>query len=391
MPLTTKGGFPLRAGINAQLLYLSGSYRAAGINRYIHQLVAHLRLLATKDEELVAFTGRWKLPPELEPTAHFRVKQTRLPTWKPSVRIAWEQLLQPPTVARERLDLLHSMSYVQPVLCPTRSVVTMLDLTFMRMPETFNRWNRLYLSAMSTLSARRCDHIVAISESTRQDVIRFLGVPPEKVEVIYCGVDAPFRPIEDAAALARFRAERGVPEHFALYLGTLEPRKNVERLIEAYARLKRAGEIPHKLVLGGARGWLYDRIFARVRELNLEDDVLFTSYIPYDELPLWYNCADIFIYPSLYEGFGLPPLEAMACGTPVVTSSRSSLPEVVGTAAMTVDPLDVSAIASAIARILNEPSLRERLKAEGPRQAARFSWTNAAAQTLKTYRRVLNA
>ncbi|MCL4534357.1 MAG: glycosyltransferase family 4 protein, partial [Bacteroidetes bacterium] len=188
-----------------------------------------------------------------------------------------------------------------------------------------------------------------------------------------------------------FRAERGVPERFILYLGTLEPRKNVERLIEAYARLKRAGEIPHKLVLGGARGWLYDRIFARVHELSLEEDVLFTSYIPYHELPLWYNLADIFIYPSLYEGFGLPPLEAMACGTPVVTSSGSSLPEVVGAAAMTVDPLDVSAIASAIARVLNEPSLRERLKAEGPRRAARFSWTNAAEQTLKTYHSVLNA
>lgn len=381
----------MRAGINAQLLYLSGSYRAAGINRYIHQLLAHLRPLATANDELVAFTGRWKLPPELEPAPHFQVRQTSIPTWKPPVRIAWEQLLQPPTVAWERLDLLHSLSYVQPLLCPTRSVVTMLDLTFMRMPESFNSWNRIYLTAMSTLSARRCDRIIAISESTRQDVIRFLRVPPEKVEVIYCGVDAPFRPIDDAAALARFRAERGVPERFALYLGTLEPRKNVERLIEAYARLKRAGEIPHKLVLGGARGWLYDRIFARVRELSLEEDVLFTSYIPYHELPLWYNCADIFIYPSLYEGFGLPPLEAMACGTPVVTSSGSSLPEVVGTAALTVDPLDVSAIAAAIARILNEPSLRERLKAEGPHQAARFSWADTAARTLKSYRSVLNA
>ena len=380
----------MRAGINAQLLYLSGSYRAAGINRYIHQLLAHLRPMAGAGDEIVAFTGRWKLPPELEPTAHFRVRQTSLPTWKPSARIGWEQLLQPPTMAMERLDLLHSMSYVQPLVCPAKSVVTMLDLTFMRMPGSFNRWNRLYLAAMSTLSARLCDRIIAISESTRQDVIRFLRVPPEKVEVVYCGVDSPFRPIEDQAALARFREERGVPERFVLYLGTLEPRKNVERLIEAYAKLRLAGEIPHKLVLGGAKGWLYDRIFRRVEELGLSEEVVFTSYIPYEELALWYNCADCFIYPSLYEGFGLPPLEAMACGTPVVTSSVSSLPEVVGTAALTVDPLDVDALAVAIAKVLADHSLHNRLKIDGPKQAARFSWENAAAQTLDCYRRVRN-
>lgn len=379
----------MRAGINAQLLYLSGSYRAAGINRYIHQLLAHLRPLAT-DDELVAFTGRWKLPPELEPTDHFQVRQTGLPTWKPSVRIAWEQLIQPPTVIKERLDLIHSLSYVQPVVCPAKSVVTMLDLTFMRMPRSFNRWNRLYLSTMSTISARLSHRIVAISESTRQDIIRYLRVPPEKVEVIYCGVDAPFRQIEDPAVLERFRSERNVPDRFILYLGTLEPRKNVERLIEAYAKLRLGGHTSHKLVLGGAKGWLYERIFARVGELGLSNDVLFTSYIPYQELPLWYNCADCFIYPSLYEGFGLPPLEAMACGTPVVTSSTSSLPEVVGTAAMTVDPLDVDAIAGAMAGVLTDPSLRERLRAEGPRQAARFSWQETAARTLDCYRRVLN-
>ncbi|HEX9014495.1 MAG TPA: glycosyltransferase family 1 protein [Chloroflexota bacterium] len=379
----------MRAGINAQLLYLSGSYRAAGINRYIHQLLAHLRPAATEIDRIVAFTGRWKLPPELEPTANFRVSQTVLPTWKPSMRIVWEQLFQPAAVTTNRLDLLHSLSYVQPLICPARSVVTMLDLTFMRMPQSFNRWNRIYLTTMSSISARRCDRIIAISESTRQDVIRFLHVPPEKVEVIYCGVDAQYRPI-DQGALREFSEERGLPERFILYLGTLEPRKNVERLIEAYAKLKLAGRIPHKLVLGGAKGWLYQRIFTRVAELGLSEDVVFTSYIPYQELPLWYNRADAFIYPSLYEGFGLPPLEAMACGTPVVTSSISSLPEVVGTAALTVDPLDVDALASAIADVVSDQTLRDRLRTEGPRQAARFSWAEAATQTLDCYRRVLD-
>lgn len=379
----------MRAGINAQLLYLSHSYRAAGISRYIHQLLAHLRMMASEEDQMVAFTGRWALPPDLAPTPYFRVRQSSLPTWKPSVRIAWEQLLQPPIVARERLDLLHSASYVQPLLCPARSVVTMLDLSFLRMPENFNRWNRVYLSTMARITAGRCDRILTISESTRQDVIRFMGVPPEKVQVTYLGVDPVFRPQQDRSLLDRFRTERQLPDRFLLYVGTLEPRKNVERLVEAYAQVKRRYQIPQKLVLGGAKGWLYERIFARVHELGLENEVIFGSYIPYDELPLWYNCADIFIYPSLYEGFGLPPLEAMACGTAVITSSVSSLPEVVGTAAVTVDPLDVDALAESIAQLLKDGDLRHRLEAEGPRQAARFSWKETAATTLRAYHEVL--
>ncbi|MGE5619282.1 MAG: glycosyltransferase family 4 protein [Sphingomonadaceae bacterium] len=379
----------MRAGINAQLLYLSNSYRAAGISRYVHQLLAHLRPMASASDRLVAFTGRWPLPPELEPTAYFRVSQTTLPTWKPPVRIAWEQSLQPLAVARERLDILHSTSYVQPLLCPAKSVVTMLDLSFLRLPHSFNRGNRIYLSTMARLSAHRCDRILTISESTRQDVIHFFGVPGDKVEVTYLGVDPVFKPAEPGL-LARFRSERRLPERFLLYVGTLEPRKNVERLVEAYARTRADYQIPHKLVLGGAKGWLYDRIFARVRELGLETEVLFTSYIPYDELPLWYNCADIFIYPSLYEGFGLPPLEAMACGTAVITSSVSSLPEVVGDAAITVNPFDVDALARAIASVLEDATLRQRLRTEGPKRAGRFSWNEMAAATMKAYRGLLD-
>ncbi len=379
----------MRAGINAQLLNLSSSYRAAGISRYILQLLAHMRPLTSQEDQLVAFTGRWTLPSELAPTPHFQVRQSSLPTWKPSVRIGWEQLLQPPAVAAEHLDLLHSTSYVQPLFCPTKSVVTMLDLSFLRMPGGFNRWNRAYLSAMATITARRCDRILAISESTRQDVIRFMGVPPEKVQVTYLGVDPQYRPIEDQALLARFRREKQLPESFLLYLGTLEPRKNVERLVEAYAQVRKGWQIPHKLVLGGAKGWLYGRIFERVRELGLGEDVIFTSYIPYNELPLWYNCAEIFIYPSLYEGFGLPPLEAMACGTAVITSSVSSLPEVVGNAAIMMNPLDVDAIADAIVKLLDNDSLRRRLQAEGPKQAAKFSWEEMAATTMRAYHELL--
>jgi glycosyltransferase involved in cell wall biosynthesis len=385
---TRDGRAYLRTGVNAQLLYLSGSYRAAGTSRYIHQLLAHMRPITSPEDEMMVFTGRWRLPAELSPTPHFRVRQTRLPTWKPPVRILWEQLLQPPAVALERLDVLHSMSYVQPLLSPVRSVVTMLDLSFLRMPEAFNRWNRIYLATMARVSARRSDRIIAISESTRRDIVHYFGVPAGKVEVIYCGVDAHYRPEEDASLLERFRRERGLPERFLLYVGTLEPRKNVERLVEAYSRVRTELGPSHKLVLGGAKGWLYDRIFARVRQLGLEGEVVFAGYIPDEDLPLWYNLADIFIYPSLYEGFGLPPLEAMACGTPVITSSASSLPEVAGTAALMVDPLDVDDLANAIMRVLGDSALHQQLEAAGPRQAARFRWADAAARTMKVYKDV---
>ena len=378
----------MRVGVNAQLLYLSDSYRAAGISRYIHQLLAHMRPLAGPDQELVVFTGRWRLPAELAPTDYFRVRQTRLPTWKPPVRIAWEQMLQPASAAVERLDLLHSMGYVQPVLSTTRSVVTMLDLSFLRMPEAFNRWNRVYLATMTRLSAKRCDRIIAISESTRQDIVRFLAVPREKVEVIYCGVDPSYRPIDDASLLNGFRRSRGLPDRFHPVPGNPGAAEERGAIGGGVCPDPATSAHSHKLVLGGARGWLYDRIFARVRELGLMEDVIFADYIPDDELPLWYNCADIFIYPSLYEGFGLPPLEAMACGTPVITSSVSSLPEVAGTAALMVNPLDIDGLANAIVRVLEEDPLRQKLQMAGPRQAARFQWAEAAARTMKVYQNV---
>jgi glycosyltransferase involved in cell wall biosynthesis len=172
-----------------------------------------------------------------------------------------------------------------------------------------------------------------------------------------------------------------------LFVGTIEPRKNVARLVEAYSRL-RDGQV--KLVIGGARGWLYEEVFARVEELELTGDVLFPGYIPPDELPLWYNAAELFVYPSLYEGFGLPPLEAMACGTPVITSNVSSLPEVVGEAGLTVDPMDSMGLAEAMNQVLADEALRQSMRERGLSRASRFSWAKAARETVGVYRRALS-
>ena len=290
--------------------------------------------------------------------------------------------------------MLHALAFVTPLLSPCPSVVTIYDLSFLLYPESFKRSKRFYLGLFTRLSARRARRIIAISESTKRDVVRLLGVPPEKVEVVYCGIDDAFRPLPpqswgERGEVAAFRSKRGLPERFILFVGTIEPRKNVARLIEAFANLQTCKPAHLKLVIGGAKGWFYEDVFARVEELGLEGEVMFPGYIPVSELPLWYNAAELFVYPSLYEGFGLPPLEAMACGTPVVTANTSSLPEVVGDAGLTVDPLDVEGLAEAMRRVLDDEALRQEMRKRGLQRAKGFSWTKTAQETVQVYRRAM--
>jgi glycosyltransferase involved in cell wall biosynthesis len=269
-------------------------------------------------------------------------------------------------------------------------VVTVLDLSFYRYPTAFKAFKRVYLQTMTRLSVRRAKAVIAISESTRRDVIELLGVPAERVKRIYCGVDPALRPLPRAEVEA-FRRDKGLPERFVLFLGTIEPRKNVGTLIDAFAALTAAdpsGTAGLRLVLAGGRGWLADPIYARVEERDVRDRVRFAGYVPEEEKALWYNAATCFCYPSLYEGFGLPPLEAMACGTPVITSNVSSLPEVVGKAALTVDPLDSMALCEALRRVLDDRGLRSDLSDRGRARARQFSWVEAARQTADIYGRV---
>jgi glycosyltransferase involved in cell wall biosynthesis len=244
---------------------------------------------------------------------------------------------------------------------------------------------------MARSAARRADRIIAISESTRQDVIRFFRAAPERVRAIHLGVDSRFTPRRDRAELAAFRAARGLPDEFILYLGTIEPRKNLVRLIDAYAELRRRGAAHVPLVLAGGPGWHDEPIFERAAQAGLGDALRFAGFVPDEELPLWYNAAALFVYPSEYEGFGLPPLEALACGTPVVASNRSSLPEVMGEAAVLVDPSRSSAIADGIQQVLEDDALRARLASAGPEQARLFTWDSMANKTLSVYRMVMQA
>jgi glycosyltransferase involved in cell wall biosynthesis len=374
----------MRIALNAHLLSFGPTFRAAGISWYIRNLITALRQ-EDNTNEYVVFFGDKRLPDEYAPAGGFRPIISRWPTVRPAIRILWEQLAQPLLLRSLRADVLHSLGYVQPFFCPARSVVTVHDLSFLLFPEYFNRLNRLYLAHFTRFSARRADRVLAVSESTRRDVITKLSIHPQRVVAIHSGIQKGFEPVRDRQELNTFRKSKQVEFPFVLFVSTLEPRKNAERLVESFALLKKQTLLPHKLVLGGAVGWRYQRIFAAIERLGMRNEIVMPGFLPSRDLPLWYNCADLFVYPSLYEGFGSPPLEAMACGTPVVASNTSSLPEIVGDAGILVAPTDIEGLAQAMISVLQDSGYREDLVNRGLKQAKRFSWEATAKKTLALY------
>jgi glycosyltransferase involved in cell wall biosynthesis len=383
---TVNEAHSIHVGLNAHLLSLAESYRGAGPTWYIYNLLSHLPA-AGPELRYTAYAHE----PRFSSRQGMRVRHSRWSTATPLGRIAWEQLVAPAALYRDRIHLLHAMAFVAPLLSPCPTVVTVLDLSFVRYPEAFKTFKRTYLRLMTRISARRARQVIAISESTRQDVIDRLGVPAERVQTVYCGVDGRFEP-RPAAEVAAFRRQKDLPERFILFLGTIEPRKNVSRLVEAFSQLLAsdpAGTSDLYLVVAGGRGWFSEAVFARVEALGIGERIIFPGYVPEGEKVLWYNAAMCFCYPSLYEGFGLPPLEAMACGVPVITSDVSSLPEVVGDAGLTVPPEEPAALCEALRRLAVNPALRAELAQKGRARARRFSWAEAARQTVGVYYQAL--
>ncbi len=377
---------PLHIGLNAHLLSLTESYRGAGISWYMVNLLQNLAQVSPDFGYSAFLSDRAFQAPGL--TLH----RSRLPTHRPPVRIFWEQFIQPLALRRAGVDLLHALAFVAPLAAPCPFVVTVYDLSFLRYPESFRPFNRWYLSHFTAHSVKRAKAVITISESTRQDVINLLGAPPERVHTVYCGVDPLFRPLP-AAEVAAFRAARGLPEQFGLFLGTLEPRKNVDGLIRAYASWRQQQPDAPPLLIAGGKGWYYHQIFQAVEALNLTESIRFPGYIPQNELPLWYNAATFFVYPSHFEGFGLPVLEAMACGTPVITSTAASLPEVAGRdgAAVLVNPTDTAALAEAMRQVMGDAERRAAMSQQGRARAANFHWAKTAQETVAVYRKVLSA
>lgn len=389
----------MRVAINAQLLSDQHSYRGAGVSNYSAELLRALGALALAAQEAAA-----PAPPPIElkaylHAAHFAAPgvqcvRSTLPLEQPAARILWEQSSLPMHLQRQRADLVHGLVNVLPLTTRCPGVVTVHDLAFVRTPETLPPLKRAYLTALCRASAARAAHILAVSRQTAADLERYFAVAPDRIRVVYNGVAERFAP-RSAAESAAFRRRKSLPARFLLYLGTLEPRKNLARLVNAFAQWRRDAAptaapdaAAVKLVIAGGQGWYTGEIFRRVAALGLADAVLFPGFIPGDELPDWYAAAEAFVYPSLFEGFGLPVLEAMACATPVVCSRAPGVSEVAGDAALTFAPHDTEALAAALQVVTSQPALRAALIERGRVQAARFSWRRSAEETLEIYRRV---
>jgi glycosyltransferase involved in cell wall biosynthesis len=368
----------------------SAATQSAGIGRYTREL---LRALARRDDETryrvyyCSGGAQNGALPSLDARFHVRA----LPLSDRVTNAIWQRLRIPLPVqaVTGRFDLLHSPDFTLPPLWGAPSVLTVHDLAFLTVPECAYPTLRAYLEQVVPRSVRRAGKIIAVSTSTARDLEERLNVPPEKIEVIPEAVSPSVLVDEPDEVRAAHLRSMGVLQPYILAVSTLEPRKNYPRLLEAYASLRAKG-LQHQLVIAGRRGWMFEPIFERLDELKLKDHVHFVQ--PNDAaLAALYRSADVFVYPSLYEGFGIPPLEAMTWGTPVACASNSSLPEIIGDAGVLFDAHSVEAIADAVSSILNDETLTARLRHAGPERARAFSWDAVAAATHRVYQAVAHA
>ncbi|HLC45165.1 MAG TPA: glycosyltransferase family 1 protein [Patescibacteria group bacterium] len=381
----------MRIGIDCRTILNPDAGEKAGIAHYTYHLVKNLLALARTDEFVLFFDHRARgiAPQFLEPNSIIRFFS--FSRYKKYLPFVYSHILSASTIAEEKLDLFHSPANVVPFRYGGKFVVTIHDLAIYREPNMFPSRQGFSIRYLVPRSIQRAERIIAVSESTKRDVIEFFKLPKEKVVRIYEGVDHDrFIGVgSDDAVAEHLKRTYGIKKKYILYVGTLEPRKNLIRLIEAYYQALQRGPSlmnQYQLVLAGSKGWLYEEIFEEVKSRNLEQHVMFLGYVPPGDLPNLYRLATVFVYPSIYEGFGLPVLEAMAAGTPVLTSSVSSLPELTGDAAVLVDPLDTEGMSEALEKLLKDTSFRASLAERGRRRAREFSWKKCATQTLQLYR-----
>jgi len=370
--------------------YTAAVRQGAGIGRYTRNLFRALAGLDAHHRYTLFVAGRGTDDGLGAWPENFRLRA--VPVSDRWLNIAWQRLRLPLPVqlVTGRLDLFHSPDFVLPPLMGTPAVLTVHDLSFLRVPHCFVPAFRDYLGKAVPHSVARARHILADSDSTRRDLVELLGVDPARVTVIYPGVEPRFRPVRDPETRAAVRARYDLPERFVLGLSTLQPRKNFEGLIAAFGVLlaSKAAVPDVHLVISGQKGWLYDEALASAEQAGIADRVHFLGFAADDDLPALYSLASAFAFPSWYEGFGVPVLEAMACGTPVVAADNSSLPEVVGDAGLMVNAADVDGLAAALGRVLVDDELRARLAADGLARSRQFTWERAVEKLMRVYRQV---
>lgn len=351
-------------GVNTGLVGAGSSYRRTGVSRYISELVHELPAVLAPDDALEC----------LEPQ-HRRLRS-------PVGRILWEQTVLPLLASRCSIDVLHSPVNVVPLAWRGPQVVTVHDLAFLRHPEHLTARRRAWLAHAVRLSARAADRVIAVSTSTADDLSAWFDIARSRIDVVPSAPSPQVRPVEGAAR-DTFREKHGITRPFVLSVGTLEPRKNLPTLLRAFSAIQ--SRVPHDLVLVGPEGWLTDELRRTIGELDLGSRLRMTGFVPDDELGAWYSAADLFAFPSFYEGFGLPAVEAMRCGTPVLASSTSCFPEVVGDAGHLVDPNDVDSWAESMVGLLHDSQTLADLGRRGRERAAEFTWARTAALTRASY------
>ncbi len=352
--------------------------RMTGNETYVLNLMCALARVDTQHQYHIMTARPETVPAEVSHAPHVRVH--RLVSNSAALRIP---LLLPGLARRAQAAILH-VTYVAPPLLSCPTVVTIHDISYEIFPEFFSPRDRWALAALVPFSARRAARVIAISEHTRRDLVRIYGLPEDKITVTYLAAASQFHPVKPSQVEA-VRLKYGLGAPYILALGNVQPRKNLGRLMQAFALLCQAHSIAHSLVVVGQAQRRASAVFCAIREHGLQEKVLFTDYVPAEDLPALYGGAELFVMPSLYEGFGLPILEAMACGTAVVCSNASALPEVAGQAALLVDPYSVEGLAGAMSRVLSDEGLRRHLACEGLERAGQFSWDKTARQTIEVY------
>ena len=367
----------MRIGIDARPI----QGRFTGDRTYWRGLIQGLSRLAA-DSEFVIYLDAGLPKPKIPVSEFLRVRVLRAMNWR-----LWSVWSFPRALRSDGVQVAH-VQYAIPPRMPCPAVTTIHDISFKRFPEFFQAKDRLLLDLAVRRAGRQAARIIAPSEHAKSEIVNLYGVNPDKITVTYEGVDEQFKPIDRDAAQGIVSENYGIRSPFVLTVGVIQPRKNLHRLLEGFAKLKGMRQLDHKLVVVGKYGWGERDLERGIEELGLGDEVVLTGYVSDKDLPAFYNAADLFVYPSIYEGFGLPPLEAMACGTPVITGNRSSLPEVVGEAGIMADPYDSDSFANAMLKVLSSEPLRADMSARGLDQAAKFSWDEMARQTAAVYHEV---
>lgn len=357
--------------------------KRTGTETYSLQLIRHLLVSGTGHRfrlycDRMPRAGLFHGPSQTGDLAASEVRAMPFPRLWTHLRLSWEMAANPP-------EVLFVPAHVLPLLHPRRSVCTIHDLGYWKHPEAHTRGQRAYLDWSTRWNARQSAHLVVDSKATKADLSARYGVPPDKMTVVYPGRNETLSRVADETLHRSLRSRLGIGERYIAYVGTLQPRKNLVRLVEAFARMR---DPELQLVLAGRRGWMADPIYRRVEELGLMDAVVFPGYVRDEDLPVLLSGAVVFAFPSLYEGFGFPVLEAQACGTAVVASNTSSVPEVAGHAAQYVDPHDIASIAEGLHRVVHDESQRHELEDRGLANVQRFSWRRAASEVLAVLEQV---